>query len=134
MKLSRRPRVNAGTTDKDWEWIKSHYAGEDVELKNVSAAYCQLALQGPDAVAILRKLTDTPVADIKYYHFTRGQVDGVDAIISRTGYTGEDGFEIYAAPEQAERLWSKLLDAGNFGADEGVLPRSLPLILTSWPT
>jgi glycine cleavage system T protein (aminomethyltransferase) len=117
--------VNAGTTDKDWEWIKSHHAGEAVELKNVSADYCQLALQGPDAIAILRKLTDLPLSDIKYYHFTTGTVDSIDSIVSRTGYTGEDGFEIYAAPEHAEKLWSKLLDAGNFGSADGVLPCGL---------
>ena len=117
--------VNAGTTDKDWEWIESHHAGENVELRNASAEYCQLALQGPDAVSILQKLTQTPVAEIKYYHFTRGQVDGVDAIISRTGYTGEDGFEIYAAPARAEQLWNKILDAGNYGTDEGILPCGL---------
>ena len=117
--------VNAGTTDKDWDWIRSHHTGEQVELKNVSAEYCQLALQGPDAVAILPKLTKTSVADIKYYHFTHGQVDGVDSIISRTGYTGEDGLEIYAAPEHAERLWSKILETGNYGTDQGVLPCGL---------
>lgn len=117
--------VNAGTTDKDWDWIKSHHAGEQVELKNVSAAYCQLALQGPDAVAILQKLTEVPVANVKYYHFTHGKVDGIDSIISRTGYTGEDGFEIYAAPEHAAQLWARILDAGNFGAADGVLPCGL---------
>jgi len=63
--------------------------------------------------------------EIKYYHFTRGQVDGVDAIISRTGYTGEDGFEVYAAPEKAGQLWNKMLDGGNFGSDQGVLPCGL---------
>jgi aminomethyltransferase len=117
--------VNASTTEKDWQWIKSHHAGEQVELKNVSAEYCQLALQGPDAVSILQKLTEVPVSDIKYYHFTTGTVDSIDSLISRTGYTGEDGFEVYAAPEQAERLWTKLLDAGNFGAENGVLPCGL---------
>jgi aminomethyltransferase len=117
--------VNAGTTDKDWEWIKSHHAGENVELRNASAEYCQLALQGPDAILILEQLTETNLAEIKYYHFTQGQVDGIDAIISRTGYTGEDGFEVYAAPERAEQLWNKILDAGNYGTDEGVLPCGL---------
>ena len=117
--------VNAGTTDKDWDWIKSHHDGEQVELKNVSTEYCQLALQGPGAVAILQKLTDVPLNDIKYYHFTHGQVGGVDSIISRTGYTGEDGFEIYAAPEHAERLWSRILETGNYGTDQGVLPCGL---------
>ena len=117
--------VNAGTTDKDWDWIKSHHAGESVELKNVSADYCQLALQGPDAVSILQKLTDTPLSDIKYYHFSTGAVDNVDAIISRTGYTGEDGFEVYAAAAEGERLWKKILEAGNYGSDGGVLPAGL---------
>ena len=117
--------VNATTTDKDWEWIKSHHAGESVKLENVSANYCQLALQGPDAKSILAKLTDLPLAEIKYYHFTRGTVDGIQSIVSRTGYTGEDGFEVYAAPEHAEKLWTKILDAGNFGGDDGVLPCGL---------
>jgi len=117
--------VNAGTTDKDWDWIKSHHHGENVELKNLSAEYCQIALQGPDAISILQKLTETALSDIKYYHFVTGQVDGVDSIISRTGYTGEDGFEVYASAAKAEQIWNKMLDAGNFGADEGVLPCGL---------
>lgn len=117
--------VNAGTTEKDWDWIKSHHAGENIELQNVSAEYCQIALQGPDAISILQKLTVTPLAEIKYYHFTRGEVDNVTGIISRTGYTGEDGFEVYAAPDKAEQLWNKMLDAGNFGSEEGVLPCGL---------
>ena len=113
--------VNAGTTDKDWDWIKSHHSGESVELSNVSSDYCQIALQGPDAISILQQLTDTPLDQIKYYHFTTGRVDGVESIISRTGYTGEDGFEIYAAPDQAEQLWNKMLDAGKAGTETGVL-------------
>jgi len=117
--------VNAGTTDKDWEWISSHHAGENVQLRNVSAEYCQIALQGPEALSILAQLTEVPLSEIKYYHFTRGLVDGVDSIISRTGYTGEDGFEVYAAPEKAEQLWNKMLEAGNFGSDQGVLPCGL---------
>jgi aminomethyltransferase len=117
--------VNASTTEKDWEWIKSHHAGESVELKNVSADYCQLALQGPDAQTILQKLTDVPLAEIKYYHFTPGRVDGIDGIVSRTGYTGEDGFEVYAAADRAEQLWNKILDAGDNGSPTGVLPCGL---------
>ncbi|HTG93692.1 MAG TPA: glycine cleavage system aminomethyltransferase GcvT [Pyrinomonadaceae bacterium] len=117
--------VNAGTTEKDWEWIKSHHAGESVELKNVSAEYCQLALQGPEALSILQKLTAEPLSEIKYYHFTTGQVDNVDGIISRTGYTGEDGFEFYAAAAEGERLWNKILEAGNLGSDDGILPAGL---------
>ena len=117
--------VNAGTTDKDWEWISSHHAGESVKLENVSSNYCQLALQGPDAQNILAKLTDLPLSEIKYYHFANGTVDGVASIVSRTGYTGEDGFEVYAAPEHAEQLWTKILDAGDHGAEHGVLPCGL---------
>ena len=117
--------VNASATDKDWEWIKSHHAGESVDLNNVSSEYCQLALQGPDAQSILQKLTDVPLADIKYYHFTPGSVDGVAGIISRTGYTGEDGFEFYAPPDRAEQLWNKILEAGDSGSPTGVLPCGL---------
>ncbi len=117
--------VNAGTTEKDWEWIQSHHEGEAVELENVSANFCQLALQGPDALSIMQTLTETPLDEIKYYHFREGVVDNVPAIISRTGYTGEDGFEIYAAPDKAEQLWNKILEAGKHGTDEGVLPCGL---------
>ena len=117
--------VNAGTTEKDWDWIKSNHSGESVELNNVSSDYCQLALQGPDAQSILQKLTDLPLDQIKYYHFNPGSVDGVEGIISRTGYTGEDGFEVYAAAHRAEQLWNKILDAGNAGTPSGVLPCGL---------
>jgi len=117
--------VNASTTEKDWEWIKSHHSGEAVELNNVSSDYCQLALQGPDAPSILQKLTDVPLAEIKYYHFTQGSVDGVEGIVSRTGYTGEDGFEVYAPADRAEQLWNKILEAGDSGSPTGVLPCGL---------
>jgi aminomethyltransferase len=117
--------VNAGTTEKDWDWITSHHLNEAVEVKNVSSNYCQLALQGPDAIGILQKLTDVPLSDIKYYHFTEGQVDGVQSIVSRTGYTGEDGFEVYAAADKAKQIWNKMLDAGDFGSDTGVVPCGL---------
>lgn len=117
--------VNAGTTEKDWEWITSHRREGAADLRNASGDYCQLALQGPDALGILRRLTALPLDDIKYYHFTEGEVDGVRAIVSRTGYTGEDGFEVYAAADKAEQIWSKILDAGNFGAETGVLPCGL---------
>ena len=117
--------VNAGTTEKDWDWITSHKKDEDVTLRNASSEYCQIAIQGPDATATLQKLTDTDLASIKYYHFTEGKVDGVDSIISRTGYTGEDGFEVYAAADKAEQLWNKLLETGDFGTDGGILPCGL---------
>ena len=117
--------VNAGTTEKDWDWIKSHHKEEQVELQNVSVNYCQIALQGPDALRILQTLTETPLEEIKYYHFREGQVDGIPAIISRTGYTGEDGFEVYSAAEKAEQLWDRMLEAGNHGTPQGVLPCGL---------
>ena len=117
--------VNAGTTDKDWAWITSHKADERVELQNASSDYCQIAVQGPDATAIVQNLTETDLSAIKYYHFTTGRVDGVDAIISRTGYTGEDGFEVYAPPEAAEQLWNKILETGNYGEEGGILPCGL---------
>ena len=117
--------VNASTTDKDWDWINAHRGDEQIELKNRSADFCQLAVQGPDALGIVQQLTDTPLAEIKYYHFREGAVDGVVAIISRTGYTGEDGFEVYAAPEKATQLWQRLLDVGRYGTDEGILPCGL---------
>ena len=82
-------------------------------------------MQGPDALGILQKLTRLPLSEVKYYHFREGEVDGVPAIVSRTGYTGEDGFEVYASPDKAEQLWNRTLDAGNFGADDGVLPCGL---------
>lgn len=117
--------VNAGTTGKDWEWINAQRGNEQVELRNVSAEYFQLALQGPDALDILQKLTDIPLADTRYYYFKQGEVDQVASIVSRTGYTGEDGFEVYGPSDKAEQIWNKILDAGNFGAEDGVLPCGL---------
>lgn len=117
--------VNAGTTEKDWHWIKSHRGDELVELSNLSAEYCQIAVQGPDALSILQPLTTVPLGEIKYYHFTEDKVDGVPSIVSRTGYTGEDGFEVYAAADKAEQLWNKILEAGKYGEEYGVLPCGL---------
>jgi aminomethyltransferase len=104
--------VNAGTTDKDWDWITSHKRGENIALTNASKDYCQIAVQGPKALEIAQKFTGVNLSEIKYYHFTVDKFDGVDAIISRTGYTGEDGFEIYADRDFAVQIWNNLLDAG----------------------
>ncbi|HYC60831.1 MAG TPA: glycine cleavage system aminomethyltransferase GcvT [Thermoanaerobaculia bacterium] len=104
--------VNASNSDKDFEWLRDSAKGMDVDVQNVSADYAQLALQGPNAERMLQAMTDVPLANIKYYHFDRGDVDGVPAIVSRTGYTGEDGFEIYLAPADAPRIMRKLVDAG----------------------
>ncbi|MEJ7709554.1 MAG: glycine cleavage T C-terminal barrel domain-containing protein [Pyrinomonadaceae bacterium] len=79
----------------------------------------------PSALGILQKLTDVSLSPIKYYHFSDGQVCGAPAMVSRTGYTGEDGFEIYAAPEKAELIWDRILDAGNYGQPDGVNPCGL---------
>jgi len=115
--------VNASTTDKDWAWITSHKGeDDDLALTNASVSYCQIAIQGPKAIGILQKLTDTNLDEIKYYHFSLGHVDGIESIISRTGYTGEDGFEVYAPAENAEQLWEKMLETG---AEEGILPCGL---------
>ena len=117
--------VNASTTDKDWDWITSHVRDENITLTNASRDYCQIAVQGKDALGILQQLTGTELSEIKYYHFTTGRVDDVEAIISRTGYTGEDGFEVYAGAEYAEHLWNKLLEIGRYGEEGGILPAGL---------
>ncbi len=115
--------VNAGTMEKDWAWVTGHLAGrEGVTLTNISDATALLALQGPLAERVLQPLTDTPLAEIAYYHFRPGIVGGVEGIISRTGYTGEDGFELYVAPQHAAGLWDTILTAGQ---PEGVLPAGL---------
>ena len=104
--------VNAANTDKDYEWMADCANGMDVEVKNVSADYAQLALQGPNAERILQPMTDVNLSAIKYYRFDIGKVDGAPAIVSRTGYTGEDGFEVYVAPSEAPRIWRKFLGTG----------------------
>ena len=104
--------VNASNSDKDFDWLRDNAKGLDVNVENVSADWAQLALQGPRAEALLQNMTHTPLADIKYYRFAKGNVEGVPAIISRTGYTGEDGFEVYVAPDEAPAIMKKLIDAG----------------------
>ena len=114
--------VNASNTDKDYSWIMQNAKGQ-VEVLNVSESYAQLALQGPKAEIILQKLTNTPLAEIGFFRFKPDvKLDGVEAIVSRTGYTGEDGFEIYINSESAVYLWEKILQAGK---DEGLVPVGL---------
>jgi aminomethyltransferase len=103
--------VNSSNQEKDYEHIRAHNRF-DAEVVYASERYAQFAVQGPKALATVQKLTNTDLAVIKYYWFTDGKIAGVSARIARTGYTGEDGFEIYVAPESAEHVWKAVLAAG----------------------
>ncbi len=103
--------VNASNQDGDYAHIVSQNKF-DAEVENSGPRYAQIAVQGPLGPATLQQLTSTDLAPIKYYHFVDGEVDGVPARIARTGYTGEDGFEIYVAPTEAPGLWNKLVALG----------------------
>ena len=105
--------VNAANTDKDFHWIERQaQAGAAVEVENVSAKYAQLALQGPRAEKILEPLTALDLRGLKSFYFAFADVAGVRSLVARTGYTGEDGFELYCNADDAVRLWDALLDAG----------------------
>ena len=112
--------VNASNIDKDWRWVTEHADGP--RWRNVSEATALLAVQGPKAEALVGRLADTDVARIPYYHFAEGRVGGARTLISRTGYTGEDGFELYVAAADAPRLWSALLETGR---GDGAVPVGL---------
>jgi aminomethyltransferase len=113
--------VNAGNQEGDFAHIRANnHHGAQVE--NNGDRYSLLAIQGPLAEHLLQRFTKVPLATICYYHFAFGNVDGVHCMIARTGYTGEDGFEIYFAPEYSEQIWDHLLDGGS---REGVLPCGL---------
>lgn len=116
--------VNASNTEKDFEWLKKN-AGGDVKIENKSAEYCQLALQGPASQKVLQPLVDFPLERLGYYCFQLtlfksplppfskgGDGSQIPLILSRTGYTGEDGFEIYGPWDEAPRLWETLMEAG----------------------
>jgi aminomethyltransferase len=106
--------VNASNIVKDHQWIAARTGerGGDVSVVNSSSRYALLAIQGPESEGILQTLTGVDLASIKYYWFGSGEVAGVRATISRTGYTGEDGFEIFVPPAQAAKVWAALLEAG----------------------
>src|SRR5436190_13426350 len=107
--------VNAANIAKDFEWINSHNRA-DASVENISDEIALLALQGPKAIQILQPLTKVPLSDIGYYRFARGNVLNVDAIVSRTGYTGEDGFELYFSAGKSELVWNALMETGtSFG-------------------
>jgi aminomethyltransferase len=113
--------VNASNTEKDFDWIERQAAGR-VEVENVSAKYAQLALQGPLAASILQPLTACDLAGLRSFFFAFADVASIRCLVARTGYTGEEGCEIYCDGADAERLWSALLEAG---APVGLVPVGL---------
>ena len=113
--------VNAGNTPKDFQWARAHAKG-DLRLEDKSAAYALIAVQGPLAAALMSRVSDADPSDLPYYGFRDTRVLGRPALVSRTGYTGEDGFEIYLDPQDAEKVFRGLLEAGR---PEGVVPCGL---------
>lgn len=114
--------VNAANKDKDFTWMKAHQTG-NVVFEDISDTIVQVALQGPNADAVLRRLTDASMIPTRYYSAVlRGKVGEIDCIISRTGYTGEDGFEFYCAAEKGPALWDLLLETGK---EDGLIPCGL---------
>lgn len=115
--------VNASNIMKDFNWIAQHIAGRgDAVAVNTSSRYALIAIQGPIAQQVLQTLTGVDLPAIKYYWFTTGEVANVRVTISRTGYTGEDGFEVFVPPASAERVWDAILAAGK---PHGVIPAGL---------
>lgn len=113
--------VNAANIERDLRWLKEQSPGP-CEVNNRSDDYALIALQGPKAQQILQGLTGLDLSAVRYYHFAEGEVAGHPVTVSRTGYTGEDGFEIFVAPDRAADLWRKLLEAGREG---GLVPAGL---------
>ncbi len=112
--------VNGANIDKDWEWVNENIGSFDVQLINASDDYNLLAIQGPKSLDTLQKLTDSNLSEIEYYHFSLGKMAGIESIISRTGYTGELGFEIYfkGNEELATKMWESIFEAGKeFGIE-----------------
>jgi aminomethyltransferase len=103
--------VNAANQSKDYAWIREN-ALRNTEVLDRSNDFAQIAVQGPRALEILSPLTQIDLFAMKYYWFARGKFAGVDAIVSRTGYTGEDGFEVYCNPAMAETVWTRIADSG----------------------
>ena len=117
--------INAGTREKDINWVRENTNGFDCVVEELSDAYTQLAIQGPRAIDVMRKLTDVNLDAIKNYWFTHGTVCGLkNILIARTGYTGEDGFEIYVPSDVAtsENVWNQVMEAGR---EFGILPSGL---------
>ncbi len=112
--------VNASNRQKDFDWLREHASGADIV--NESDAWGQLALQGPRAPEVLQRLTSVRLSSVGTYRFTQGEVAGVPCLVARTGYTGEDGFELFCEASRAPALWGALLEAG---APEDVVPCGL---------
>src|SRR5215472_7598877 len=112
--------VNASNIDKDWAWVTD--GGRGGTWTNASEATALLAVQGPRAEGLLQRLADRDVITVPYYHFVRGKVAGIPCLISRTGYTGEDGFELYVPAERSVALWNALMDDGR---RDGIQPIGL---------
>ena len=115
--------VNAANTQKDYDWLRENCDIKDLSIKDVSADYGLIAIQGPASQKILQKLTSTSLQDIRFFRFLDNvEVSGVKVMVSRTGYTGEDGFELYVPSHQTVKLWEEIMEAG---AKEGLLPAGL---------
>jgi aminomethyltransferase len=117
--------INAGTREKDFSWVRDNTRQFNCKVEDLSDDFTQIAIQGPKAVNLLQKLTDTDLSAVKFYWVTRGTVCGLkDVLIARTGYTGEDGFEIYVPgnEETSALMWSEILEAGK---EFGVVPCGL---------
>ncbi len=115
--------VNASNIEKDVAWIKEQEKDFNVEIENQSDDVAEVAIQGPRAEAILQKLTEVDLKEIPFFTFRdKVPINGKDCLVSRTGYTGEDGFEIYMKPEDAREIWKEILQAGE---EEGIEPAAL---------
>ena len=117
--------INAGTREKDFNWVRDHTRQFDCTVENLSDDFTQIAIQGPKSVNLLQKLTDADLSTVKFYWVTRGTACGLkNTLIARTGYTGEDGFEIYIPSGEATsaRVWNEILEAGK---EFGVVPCGL---------
>lgn len=104
--------INAANIDKDWEWMQSHAEGFDIDLRNLSDHYGQLAIQGPESESVMAEVLGIDGSDLTFYHAKTIEHEGENIIVSRTGYTGEDGFEIYASHDFIRRQWDRLIDSG----------------------
>ncbi len=117
--------INAGTREKDFSWVRDNTRQFDCRVENLSDDFTQIAIQGPKGVSVLQKLTDADLSAVKFYWVTRGTVCGLkNILIARTGYTAEDGFEIYVPADEStsKMMWNKVLDAGK---EFGIVPCGL---------